>query len=172
MKTLLKLLALAGGLMLGAGTAAWAADKTLYERLGGKPALEAVVGELWAITSKDTRINKYFANTKPEVFAGQLVDFLCQASGGPCVYKGKDMASAHAELPIRPSDFARVAGHLQASLQALKVPAPLVAEVLGVAYDDVEVRIGDTDGTLGDLDRRSEERRVGKECRSRWSPYH
>ena len=22
------------------------------------------------------------------------------------------------------------------------------------------------------LDRRSEERRVGKECRSRWSPYH
>src|SRR5256886_6373064 len=24
----------------------------------------------------------------------------------------------------------------------------------------------------GDADRRSEERRVGKECRSRWSPYH
>ena len=23
-----------------------------------------------------------------------------------------------------------------------------------------------------DLNRRSEERRVGKECRSRWSPYH
>ena len=26
------------------------------------------------------------------------------------------------------------------------------------------------DGLLGD--KRSEERRVGKECRSRWSPYH
>ena len=25
---------------------------------------------------------------------------------------------------------------------------------------------------LGDLTKRSEERRVGKECRSRWSPYH
>src|SRR3712207_7371865 len=25
---------------------------------------------------------------------------------------------------------------------------------------------------VGDLHRRSEERRVGKECRSRWSPYH
>ena len=23
-----------------------------------------------------------------------------------------------------------------------------------------------------DVDKRSEERRVGKECRSRWSPYH
>ena len=30
-------------------------------------------------------------------------------------------------------------------------------------------------GNAGDLDQallRSEERRVGKECRSRWSPYH
>ena len=28
------------------------------------------------------------------------------------------------------------------------------------------------DMTLGTTDGRSEERRVGKECRSRWSPYH
>ena len=27
-------------------------------------------------------------------------------------------------------------------------------------------------GTIGHVDHRSEERRVGKECRSRWSPYH
>ena len=26
--------------------------------------------------------------------------------------------------------------------------------------------------SLHDLEERSEERRVGKECRSRWSPYH
>src|SRR2546429_2274412 len=30
----------------------------------------------------------------------------------------------------------------------------------------------DTVGGSGRLYRRSEERRVGKECRSRWSPYH
>ena len=35
-------------------------------------------------------------------------------------------------------------------------------------YTGVNYKIGDThDGTA-----RSEERRVGKECRSRWSPYH
>ena len=33
-------------------------------------------------------------------------------------------------------------------------------------YYDVEMR------ELLDGERRSEERRVGKECRSRWSPYH
>ena len=36
--------------------------------------------------------------------------------------------------------------------------------------------IGEFKGELGDLtihvELRSEERRVGKECRSRWSPYH
>src|ERR1051325_11525584 len=31
---------------------------------------------------------------------------------------------------------------------------------------------GDRGGGAGDRERRSEERRVGKECRSRWSAYH
>ena len=30
----------------------------------------------------------------------------------------------------------------------------------------------DGEASLGGKDDRSEERRVGKECRSRWSPYH
>ena len=34
-----------------------------------------------------------------------------------------------------------------------------------------EVIIVEVGGTVGDIER-SEERRVGKECRSRWSPYH
>ena len=29
-----------------------------------------------------------------------------------------------------------------------------------------------TDESLNFIEERSEERRVGKECRSRWSPYH
>src|SRR3712207_2500977 len=45
--------------------------------------------------------------------------------------------------------------------------------------DDIEVAalphytsLKDTTGIVGTLPARSEERRVGKECRSRWSPYH
>ena len=37
--------------------------------------------------------------------------------------------------------------------------------------DEDEKRLG-TDPEKADSDGRSEERRVGKECRSRWSPYH
>src|SRR2546427_12360408 len=40
------------------------------------------------------------------------------------------------------------------------------------ALREAEVLLGGGDGDLRGLDARSEERRVGKECRSRWSPYH
>src|SRR2546425_12841646 len=52
-------------------------------------------------------------------------------------------------------------------------PAALVVEATGVR--DIPsgplLRIGH-DRFLPGLKKRSEERRVGKECRSRWSPYH
>src|SRR3989304_6831189 len=37
---------------------------------------------------------------------------------------------------------------------------------------DLEVAHGRMDAALDNIPHRSEERRVGKECRSRWSPYH
>ena len=42
------------------------------------------------------------------------------------------------------------------------------------AVDGVSFTIkkGQTLGVVGESGCRSEERRVGKECRSRWSPYH
>src|SRR2546429_7612375 len=36
----------------------------------------------------------------------------------------------------------------------------------------VDIFLAWRDGLLADVRHRSEERRVGKECRSRWSPYH
>ena len=43
-----------------------------------------------------------------------------------------------------------------------------------VEFDDLHTYFYTDIGTVKalDVDRRSEERRVGKECRSRWSPYH
>ena len=42
----------------------------------------------------------------------------------------------------------------------------------GVRVLDVTDKFGDVLVRLVISDSRSEERRVGKECRSRWSPYH
>src|SRR3712207_7051960 len=46
-----------------------------------------------------------------------------------------------------------------------------IVRLLRDAGHDVVGQAEDADGLLRDT-RRSEERRVGKECRSRWSPYH
>lgn len=113
-------------------TGAQAADPTLYERLGGKPALQAVVGELWNIVAADTRINGRFAKTKPEAFGGQLVDFLCQASGGPCQYKGKDMQAAHTGMRLTDAEFNALAEDTTRALDKFKVPAKEQSEVIGM----------------------------------------
>ena len=44
-----------------------------------------------------------------------------------------------------------------------------VGDVKAVDGVDLTIGRGETMGLVGE---RSEERRVGKECRSRWSPYH
>lgn len=122
---------LAAGLVaLSVSAAGLAADKTLYERLGGKAALEAVVGELWNQVAADARINGRFKHTKPEAFGGQLVDFLCQASGGPCQYQGKDMKAAHAGMKLTEAEFNALAEDTTKALNKFKVPAQEQSEVI------------------------------------------
>src|SRR3712207_154348 len=43
---------------------------------------------------------------------------------------------------------------------------------LSIKATNINKNISIEDGDIVDINIRSEERRVGKECRSRWSPYH
>src|SRR6185437_1993175 len=62
-------------------TATATAPKSLYDRLGGKPAIEAVVGEFISRVAADKRINGRFINTDITRLKGLLVDFVCAATG-------------------------------------------------------------------------------------------
>ncbi len=124
---------LASGLIaISLTTASFAADKTLYARLGGKNALQAVVGELWINVAADARINGRFKYTKPEAFGSQLVEFLCQASGGPCQYQGKDMKSAHTGMKLTDDEFNALVEDTTKALNKFKVPAKEQSEVIGL----------------------------------------
>jgi hemoglobin len=127
-------LALAAALM--APAASIAKDKTLYERLGGKKSITAVVDEFVSRVAMDNRINHYFAQTAADparlkTFKMNLVDQICQASGGPCKYTGKDMKSAHAGMGITSADFNALVEDLVGALDHFKVGMQEKNDLLG-----------------------------------------
>jgi hemoglobin len=93
----------------------------LFERLGGKPAITAVVDEFVARVAADKRINLRFINTDIPQLKVYLVDFVCVATGGPCKYEGRDMHGAHAGMQLVDEEFGALVEDLAAALVALKV---------------------------------------------------
>lgn len=107
------------------------ADKSLYDRLGGKPALTAVVDDFIARVAADARINGKFANADIPRLKMMLIDQICQASGGPCTYTGRDMKSAHTGMGISGEEFDALVGDLVAALNKFKVGERDKNELLG-----------------------------------------
>lgn len=108
------------------GGLAVAAEKSLYTRLGGKKAITAVVDEFVARVAADKRINGFFKATASDPkrlarFKANLVDQICQGSGGPCKYKGKDMKTAHKGMGIAEADFNALVDDLTGALNKFKV---------------------------------------------------
>ncbi len=108
-----------------------AAEKSLYDRLGGKTAITAVVDDFVGRVAGDNRINGKFANANIPRLKSMLVDQICQASGGPCSYTGRDMKSTHAGMGVSSSDFDALVGDLVATLNKFKVPEREKNELLG-----------------------------------------
>jgi len=140
MRTLKKMLFLSFALSLAAGCAGgrmMTHEPTLYERLGGKPAIEAVVEDFVSRLAADMRISNArvaarFSTTHVPSLKMHLVNQICEAAGGPCKYTGRDMQSAHAGLEITMAEFNAVVDDLVAALNKFKVPEKEKNELLSV----------------------------------------
>ena len=120
-----------GGKKTGDTTPA-TSSKTLYERLGGQDAIKAVVKDfVEEQVAKDTRINARFGNTDIPKFEGLLSDQLCQGTGGPCKYAGKDMKTAHTGMKITDDEFTALVEDLKKSLDKFKVGAQEQSDLIG-----------------------------------------
>ncbi len=113
------------------------AGDTLYQNLGGKKAIIAVVDDFVGRVAADNRINSFFKATAADPkrlakFKKNLVDQICEASGGPCKYKGKDMKTAHAGMGITSADFDALVEDLVASLDKFMVKEGDKQTLLGV----------------------------------------
>jgi len=122
------------GMSFGQSTAN---TKSLYERLGGQPAVEAVASKLVDRILADNRANKWFAHASasPEntrSYKAKLSDFICQSVGRPCKYTDIDMVTTHRGHGVTNEAFAAVAEDLSAVLDQLKVPAKEKGEVMAL----------------------------------------
>ena len=109
--------------------------KSLYDRLGGQPAVDAVAGSLVDRILADTRINKWFAHaaSSPQntaAYKAKLSSFICVSVGGPCKYTGLDMVTAHKGRGVTEDAFNAVAENLTKTLDQLKVPEAEKKEVM------------------------------------------
>ena len=104
----------------------------LYDRLGGKPAITAVVDRFVANVAADRRINGRFATTDIPRLKMHLVNQVCAGTGGPCTYTGRDMKTTHAGMRISEADFNALVEDLVAALNTYKVPEKEKQELLGI----------------------------------------
>lgn len=110
--------------------------ESLFEQLGGYPAVDAAVDIFYRRVLKDPRIAHFFDDTDMDAQREKQKAFLSMVFGAPRQYEGKDLRKAHARLVeqgLDDSHFDAVAEHLQATLERLDVPAPLVAQVMAIA---------------------------------------
>jgi hemoglobin len=109
-------------------------EKTLYQRLGGYDAIAAVTDDFIGRMAADPQLGRFFVGHSEgslKKIRQLVVDQLCEATGGPCYYTGRDMKSAHAGMGISEADWDAAVNHLVATLEKFQVPQREKDEVLG-----------------------------------------
>ena len=119
-------------------------EKSLFEKLGGKDAVEAAVDKFYDRVLQDERINYFFKNTDMKKQRNHQKAFLTYAFGGINNYNGRNMRKAHEklvnEMGLNDSHFDAVVENLATTLQEMGVGEDLITQVAAVAEtvrDDV-----------------------------------
>lgn len=99
-----------------------APDDGLYRQLGERPGLVALVDDFMVRLLADRRMEPFFRDVDQPVFKDHLVAQLCEVSGGPCRYPGKDMKTVHAAQDVTRSNFDALVEVLQQSMEARAIP--------------------------------------------------
>lgn len=119
-----------------ASSAAAQAPTSLYKRLGGYDAIAAVTDEFIARLAGDKQLVRFLVGLSTDSqkkLRQHVVEQLCEASGGPCIYTGRTLKTSHTGLGILESDWELAVKHLVATLDKFKVPEKETGELLAIA---------------------------------------
>ena len=112
------------------------AEKTVYEQIGGQPAVEAAVDLFYRKVLTDDRVSRFFDDVDMDRQSAKQKAFLTMVCGGPANYSGQAMRAGHTHLVkhgLNDTHFDAVLEHLSGTLGELGVAAPLVARVIAIA---------------------------------------
>ena len=110
------------------------ASDILYHRLGGYDAVVAVVDDLLARLKADAQLGRFWQHRGEDGVLRErqlLINFLCSSAGGPLMYVGRDMTTAHKGMGISESDWQAFIGHVDDTLSTFEVPEDERTSVLG-----------------------------------------
>ncbi|HUM12038.1 MAG TPA: group 1 truncated hemoglobin [Myxococcaceae bacterium] len=105
---------------------------SLYERLGRRPGIDAVMHTFVGNVGRDKRVNVRFLFVDMDVLQTHLTDQVCAASGGPCTYLGREMKPLHAPMHVRGAEFDALGEDLVAALKTHGVPERETKELLAI----------------------------------------
>ena len=109
-----------------------AGGPSLYERLGRRPGIDAVMHTFVTNVGRDKRINLRFMFVDMDVLQAHLTDQVCAASGGPCPYTGRAMKPLHASMRVRGAEFDAMGEDMVAALKTNGVPERETKELLAI----------------------------------------
>lgn len=108
--------------------------QSLYERLGGTEGIRAIANDLIDIHVANPRIAARYGETDIPATKKLAADFFITGSGGPAVYEGKDMVSAHKGMNIDNDEFVAVLDDALEALDKNNVGQREKEEVLYIFY--------------------------------------
>jgi len=114
------------------------AQKPLYDRLGGLLGITQVTDDFI-----DRLVTNKTLNANPAIDAGRkrspaaylkfhVSTLLCQVTGGPCKYTGREMKASHVHLNISEKEWGVMVAEFKKSLARFKVPAKEQQELFDI----------------------------------------
>lgn len=107
---------------------------SLYERLGGREKIQAVVDDVVALHLDNQRIATRFRKTDIGKLKRQVGEFFCMGSGGPEAYTGRNLLEAHAGMNIDEAELIAAIDDVVAAMKRHGIGPAEQGEVVAILY--------------------------------------
>lgn len=104
---------------------------SLYEQIGGEPALSTLVDRFYEHLWADSSLQKYFVGIDRAELKRHQRMFLNLALGNTTAYTGRPLGEAHKDLRIDNVAFDKVAEYLTMTMRELEIDEPVITIIDG-----------------------------------------